>query len=340
MALILLGLNRIGDPPPQRRSDVWAGHLTDVHRSLLTGEIPTLWRPAVLEATISRLSGVLSASKVEAGLRPLLPWISRRIVEYGEVLLLLDSDLRWQPVEDYELTGGASTRRYSSLTVQGPTRTQIYTGISRNQVAHCVLRPEPEQPWRGRRWTRCGAVVRQLSRVDIAIAEEAAAPRGTLLPTVGAESPDRLTKLLDGLRSLRGGLSSHPLLGRQGEQNGPSPQPVRLQTTEMAELLRAREDLSAALAESLGFSRVTLGLGSGGQVSRPDSLRAWMSTTCEGWAAILREELGRVLERPVELDLEMALSRLVPHGQRVSAAARLHTAGWSQADAERLGGLR
>ena len=182
--------------------------------------------------------------------------------------------------------------------------------------------------------------VRQLSRVDIAIAEEAAAPRGTLLPVAGAESPDRLTKLLDGLRSLKGGLSSHPLLGRQGEQNGPSPQPVRLQTADMAQLLQAREDLSAALAESLGFSRVTLGIGAGGQVSRPDSLRAWIATTCEGWAAILREELARVLERPVELDLDMALANLVPFGQKVSATARLHQAGWSQADAERLGGLR
>ena len=337
MDLISLNLEA---PRAQHRSELWDGHLTPVQIGLLTGSIPNLWRPAVLDSAIARLSGVLAGAKVEAPLRPLLPWIARRLVEFGEVCLLLDSELRWMPVEDFELAGSAAAKHYKSVSVQGPTKSLIYRNVSPDQIAHAVIRPEPAQPWRGQHWRNCGFVVRQLAAVDQAIQQDASAPRGTLLPTVGAESPARLTKLLDALRRLAGGLSTHPLLGRQGEQNGPSPQPVRLQTNTLPDLLKAREDLSAALAESLGFSRVTLGIGSGGQVSRPDSLRAWMSTTCEGWAAILREELGRVLERPVELDLEMALSRLVPHGQRVSAAARLHAAGWSQADAERLGGLR
>ena len=311
-----------------------------VHQALLTGQIPHLWRPAVLDAGISRLSGVLSAASVEAPLRPFLPWISRKIVEFGEVVLLLDADLRWQAVEDYELQGSPVALRYKTLTVQGPTRSVVHRNISPEQVAHVVTRAEPAQSWRGRHWRNCGAAVRQLAAVDAAIHQDAAAPRGTLLPTVSAESPERLTKLLNGLRSLRGGLSSHPLLGRQGEQNGPSPQPVRLQTSDLNQLLKAREDLSAALAESLGFSRVTLGIGSGGQVSRPDSLRTWIATTCEGWASLLRTELGRVLERPVQLDLTTTLANLVPHGQKVSATARLHQAGWSQEDAESLGGLR
>ena len=254
--------------------------------------------------------------------------------------MLLDDALKLRPVVGYEMEGTDSRRTYTYVTVNGPTRTQEFRRVSPEQIAHCVVRPCPTMPSRGDSWRNCGAVVAQLARVDQALAEEAGAPRGTLLPTVGAESPDRLSKLLNGLRSLRGGLSSHPLLGRQGEQNGPSPSPIRLQSNTLPELLKAHEALSAALAESLGFSRVTLGLGAGGQVSRPDSLRAWISTTAESWASLLREELSRVLERPFLLDLKPAMAKLVPHGQLVSAAAKLHQAGWSRSDAERLGGLR
>ena len=337
MDLISLNLEA---PRAQHRSELWDGHLTPVQIGLLTGSIPNLWRPAVLDSAIARLSGVLAGAKVEAPLRPLLPWIARRLVEFGEVCLLLDSELRWMPVEDFELAGSAAAKHYKSVSVQGPTKSLIYRNVSPDQIAHAVIRPEPAQPWRGQHWRNCGFVVRQLAAVDAALQQDAAAPRGTLLPTAAAESPDRLTQLLDGLRKLAGGLSTHPLLGRQGEQGGPSPQPVRLQTSDMDQLVKARESLSASLAEALGFSRVTLGLGSGGQVSRPDSLRAWISTSGAAWASILQSELERVLERPIVLDLEQSLSRLVPHGQRVSAAARLVAAGWSKEEAERLGGLR
>ena len=68
-------------------------------------------------------------------------------------------------------------------------------------------------------------------------------------------------------------------------------------------------------------------------------LRAWIATTGNGWVNTLRDELTRVLERPVRLNLEPALARIVPIGQRIGAAARLKKEGWSQADAERLAGL-
>ena len=102
---------------------------------------------------------------------------------------------------------------------------------------------------------------------------------------------------------------------------------------------RVREDLSAAVAESLGFSRVTLGMGAGGQVSRPDGLSAWIASTGTAWANILKTELSRVLDREVMLGVTRVEGRLVPFGQRVSAAARLRKEGWSEADAERLAGL-
>ncbi len=307
--------------------------------AILTGSIPGLWRPGVLESCISRLSGVLAASDSDPILAGLVPWISRRIVESGEVVLLLDDYLRLLPVEHYELQGSSSQRVYKSLTVAGPTRTLEYRGISPEQVVHAVFRPAPGMPWRGRSWRDSGYVVRQLAAIDVALRQEAAAPRGTLLPVAAGEAPGRLKKLLQGFRNLRGGLSTHPLLGRQGELPGPSPSPVRLQTSTLPELLRAREDLSAALAESLGFARVILGMGSGGQVSRPDGLRAWLASTASGWASILREELRRVLERVVRLDLSPALSGLIPWNQRLVAVGRLVQQGVNMEEAKRLAGL-
>ena len=50
----------------------------------------------------------------------------------------------------------------------------------------------------------------------------------------------------------------------------------------------------------------------------------------------LKNELERVLERPVVLSLEPVLAGLVPLGLRVGAAARLVAAGWTKPEAERI----
>ena len=321
----------------QIRGEQWGGLLSPLEGAILTGGAYGTWSPGVLAACVSRLSGVLSAGDVDPALRGLLPWIARQVVEGGECVLLLDDNLVVRPVSAYELTGSSSGRTYRTLTINGPDRSQEYRNVSPSQVVHSVIRPVPNSPWRGQHWRQAsGTVASQLRAVDIAIQQESGQPRGSLLPVVAGESPERLRKLLKGLIRLRGGVASHPVLGRQGEGAGPAPAPLRLQTCSLPELLRAREDLSAALAESLGFSRVTLGLGTAGQVSRPDGIRTWIATTASAWAGILQSELERVLERQVLMDLEPTLAGLVPLGLRVGAAARLVSQGWSKSEAERL----
>ena len=292
--------------------------------------------PGVLGACISRLSGVLSSGDVDPVLHGLLPTIARQIVEDGEVILFFGPDLKLEPVSSYDMTGTSENRIYT-VDIAGPSRTMTYRNIGRNQVVHGIVRPQRHQSWRGEPWRQSGgALVSQLDAADKAIREEAGQPRGSLLPTTAGESPPRVKKLLSSLLRLRGGLSSYPLLGRQGESPGPSPQPIRLQTCSLPELLRAREDLSGSLSESLGFSKVILGMGVGGQVSRPDALRSWIATSATAWAGILQNELERVLERPVVLSLEPVLAGLVPLGLRSGAAARLVAAGWTKPEAEKL----
>ena len=292
--------------------------------------------PGVLGACISRLSGVLSSGDVDPILHGLLPTIARQIVEDGEVILFFGPDLKLEAVSSYDLTGTSENRIYT-VDIAGPSRTMTYRNIRQNQVVHGIIRSQRHQSWRGEPWRQSGgALVSQLDAADKAIREEAGQPRGSLLPTTAGESPPRVKKLLSSLLRLRGGLSSYPLLGRQGESPGPSPQAIRLQTSSLPELLKARADLSAALAESLGFSRVILGMGTAGQVSRPDGLRSWIVSTASAWVNTLKNDMERVLERPVVLSLEPVLAGLVPLGLRVGAAARLHAAGWSQEAAERL----
>ena len=341
MALTELRLSRHSGPSLSQRSAEWHGLLTATEAAILTGQISNAWKPGILGACTSRLSGVLAGARLDARVRPLVPFISRQIVEAGEVVLLLDNDLRLLPVNGFELQGTAESRTYSSLTINGPSRTVEYRNVSREQVIHAVTRPIPTMPWRGEHWRQTGFTVTQLWAVDSAIHQDAGAPRGTVLPQTDEMPPDRLAELLRGFRDLKGGLAAHPLPGRgYGETAGPPPRPLRLQSADLDQLKAARESLAADLAEALGFSRVTLGIGQGGQVSRPDGLRSWIASTASGWASILRLEFERVYETPIAFDLEPVLSRLVPFGQRLTAAARLVDKGWARDEAERLAGLR
>ncbi len=292
--------------------------------------------PGVLGACTSRLSGVLASADIDVALVGILPSIARQIVWTGEVVLFLNPDLKLEIVTSYDMAGSAENRVYT-IDINGPSRSLTYKNIGQDQICHAIVRPSSMAPWRGEGWRQtAGIVASQLAAVDAAIEQEGKQPRGSLLPVVAAESPERLTKLMGALMRLKGGLSSHPLLGRQGENPGPSPTPVRLQTNSLGELLKAREELSSALCEALGVPRVLVGFGAGGQVSRPDALRSWIATTVGAWANTIKSELARVLERPVVLDLEPILAGLVPVGLRVGAAARLVKAGWSIADAERI----
>ena len=302
-----------------------------------TGYSGGVWRPAVLSASVNRVTGIFSSADCDPVLAGLLPWISRQLVENGECVLFLDDSLRLRPVTGFDLQGSADSMVYRLLTVSGPTRSHEHRDISPEQVVHAVTRPSSLQPWRGESWRiSAGIAVSQLAAIDAAIHQDAGAPRGTLLPTVSAESPQRLTKLMSALMTLKGGLSSHPLLGRQGENPGPSPQPVRLQTNDLGQLRQAQETISGEFAESLGIPRSLLGIGSTGQTSRVDVLRGWITSTGNGWADTLRAELERVMEAPVRFSLEGTLARMVPFGQRVAAAVRLHKEGWSQAEAEKI----
>lgn len=341
MALTELRLSRHSGPSLSQRADEWHGLLTATEAAIVTRQIPGSWKPGILGACTSRLSGVLAGARVDPRVRHLLPFIARQIVESGEVVLLLDNDLRLLPVNGFELQGTAESRTYSSLTINGPSRTVEYRNVSREQVIHAVTRPIPTMPWRGEHWRQTGFTVTQLWAVDRAIQQDAGAARGTILPIADDGAPSRLKELLQGFLGLKGGVALHPLLGRSyGETAGPPPRPLRLQSSDLDMLKSARESLAADLAEALGFSRVTLGIGQGGQVSRPDGLRSWIASTASGWAAVLRDELERVYETPIELDLEPVLSRLVPFGQRLSSAARLVAQGWPRDEAERLVGLR
>ena len=317
-------------------------HQAMVDAALLgTGYGGGIWHPSVLSASVNRVTGIFAGADCDPVLAGLVPWISRQLVENGECVLFLDNSLRLRPVTGFDLQGSTDNRVYRTLTVSGPTRSHEYRDIRPEQVCHAVTRPCALQPWRGESWrVSAGIAVSQLAAIDAALHQDAAAPRGSLLPTVAAESPQRLTKLMGALMRLKGGLSSHPLLGRQGENPGPSPQPVRLQTSDLSQLRQAQETISGEFAESLGIPRSLLGIGSTGQTSRVDVLRGWIASTGNGWADTLRAEVERVMETPIRFSLEGTLARMVPFGQRIAAAVRLRKEGWSVEDSERLAGLR
>ena len=300
-----------------------------------------VWRPSVLSACTNRVNGIFSSADCDPVLAGLIPWLSRKLVEDGECVLFLDDNLRLRPVTGYDLQGSTDNRVYRLLTVSGPTRSHEYKDIRPNQVVHAITRPSSLQPWRGESWRVSGGyAVQQLRALDCSLQQDAAAPRGTLLPTTASETPERLRKLMGALMRLRGGLSSHPLLGRMGESNGPSPTPVRLQTSDLSQLRQAQETISGEFAESLGIPRSLIGIGSTGQTSRVDVLRAWIASTGNGWMGAVQSEAERVLEKEVRFSLEGTLARIVPFGQRIGAAVRLRKEGWSVEDAERLVGLR
>ena len=343
MALIQLGLSR-GHPPEHRSSTdpLVAALLGLSATSFSVGSRP--WTPAIVEACTLRLGGVLSASDTDPLLRPHLLWLARSLVERGEVVMLLEVSPTGQvellPVQGYELQGSVDRRRYHQVTVNGPSLTSEFDGVSRQQVIHAILRPSVETPWVGQHWRQVGTVVDQLAACDRAIIQDTISPRGTLLPVEADEGPAHLSEIVRNLMGLKGGIAMHPLLGRNfGERPGPPPKPLRLAPNTLQELLKARLELSASLAESLGFPAPVMSLGATGQIARPDALRSWIGTIVKGWVNVIRAEFARVLERDVAIDLSPALSGLVPVNQRLAAVSRLIKEGFDKVEAMRLGGF-
>ena len=147
MALTELGLSRDSDPSLSRRAAEFPGLITATEAAILTGQIPSSWKPGIIGACTNRLAGVLAGARIDPRLRPLIPWIARQIVETGEAVVLLDNSLQLRPVSGYELRGTGENLSYESLTITGPSRSVEYRNVSRAQVVHAVIRPIPTMPW-------------------------------------------------------------------------------------------------------------------------------------------------------------------------------------------------
>ena len=179
----------------------------------------TLAKPAAtgaLEASASIVARCFAAADVAgpdqfvAALGPsTLSMIGRSLIRQGEVLFaieILKGRVVLLPAASWDVTGEHDPASWTyRLTLGGPSRLTTLSPVPSEAMVHVRLQADPEQPWRGVSPLASAAIAGRLSAETMqALADEAAGPRGQLLPIPTDGQDATVATLKADLRSLRG----------------------------------------------------------------------------------------------------------------------------------------
>ena len=174
---------------------------------------------AALEACAGLVGRAFASAEVEGpqyaidALTPdLLRMVGRALIRKGEIALAIDvreGALTLSPAATIDVTGGHDQREWVySLMLAGPSRTTTRKRLPAASVVHLRYSADPETPWRGAGPLQVAQLAGRLSaETASALADEASAPRGSILPLPGATpGSDQVTALETRLKGLRGKL--------------------------------------------------------------------------------------------------------------------------------------
>ena len=179
----------------------------------------TLARPSgtgALEASASIIARCFAAASVAgpdqfvAALGPsTLSMIGRSLIRQGEILFAIEiikGRVVLLPAASWDVTGEHDPASWTyRLTLGGPSRLTTLEPVPANGMVHIRLQSDPEQPWRGVSPLASAAIAGRLSAETMqALADEAASPRGFLLPTPVDGNDPTITTLKADIRALRG----------------------------------------------------------------------------------------------------------------------------------------
>ena len=179
----------------------------------------TLARPSgtgALEASASIIARCFAAASVAgpdqfvAALGPsTLSMIGRSLIRQGEILFAIEvreGRVVLIPAASWDVEGEHDPASWTyRLTLGGPSRLTTLEPVPANGMVHIRLQSDPEQPWRGVSPLASAAIAGRLSAETMqALADEAASPRGFLLPTPVDGNDPTITTLKADIRALRG----------------------------------------------------------------------------------------------------------------------------------------
>ena len=309
--MIELGVSR-GPDRAELRSDV-----VDSYINLLQGALASPAVTAAASAAVEIASGLwgrtLATAEVTGapvGAR-MLHEIGRRIARQGEALYLYDAAqdgterLLRASLSDVWGDSPDPADWWYRLYLEGPRSTTDTVVARADRVCHFRYDSEPNAPARGLSplvlASMSGELLRNLER---SLGYESNAPVGLLVPIPDGNEPD--DDLLTDIRNAKGRVLMPETMksGHGDSDNRPARdwEPIRLGSNPPQSLIQLRRSVEDSILGAFGIP-APLGPGglSDGTAMREAIRRLW-STTIGPVAAMVAEELERVLERPVSLN--------------------------------------
>ncbi len=142
-----------------------------------------------------------------------LALIGRALIRQGEVVFAIDGDadgLRLWPAADHDVSGGFSPASWLyRLNLAGPSYMATREDVAAAGVIHCMYMQDPAQPWAGIGPIQSAQLAGRLSAETMkALSDEAASPRGSLLPVPNKDGEDdTVANLKADIRKLNGNVA-------------------------------------------------------------------------------------------------------------------------------------
>ena len=283
----------------------------------------TLAKPAAtgaLEASASIVARCFAAADVAgpdqfvAALGPsTLSMIGRSLIRQGEILFAIEvrgGRVVLIPAASWDIHGDVDPASWNyRLTLGGPSRLVTLEPVPSSGMIHVRLQSDPEQPWRGVSPLASAAIAGRLSAETMqALADEAAGPRGMLLPTPVDGADPTIATLKSDIRSLRGkialvestsagwasdGTQTRPKGDWEARRLGASPGAALVQQAELAS-----REVYAACGIPLALVDESEGTG------QREGFRRLMHATIVPLGRIVAEELSAKFETEIGLNFD------------------------------------
>ena len=333
-------------PAPEVRADA-----TDLYIDVLTAAVGattvSTWAAGAVEIAAGLWSRALSTAAVEgAPVGPrMLAEMGRDLARHGECLYLLDiaagGRLRLLRADSRDVWGDGPDPAdwWYRLTVTGPRSHRTVTAPAAS-VVHLRYATEAHSPARGVSPLQYASLTGQLgASLEQSLGHEAGGAVANLIALPeGHQSPAGLT---EAIRTAKGRtLLPETVMGGWGDKEGAPRKdfvPSRLGANPPMGMITLRQHVESSVLACFGVGAPLGPAGlNDGTAAREAARRLW-TLTIQPLAAVISEELSRVLERPVALEYGRP-SGMADLAARARAVGALAKAGVDVADAMTLTG--
>ena len=285
---------------------------------------------------------VEASERIKDALTPvIMATIGRSLIRTGELVLFIDVDdagvIRLLPCTEVEVSGGASedSWRYTAILPTPGRRKKIRVGS--DEIVHFRYSSDPARPWRGQGPLQVAALAGRLgAELSKALADEAGAPVGTLLPIPTDGDDETVNKLRVDIKKVAG----QALLVQGGNWGVDGAQATSWETQRLgadppASLVQLAEFATSEVFSAIGISPSLFAPAGGGGSAR-EAYRLFLHTVLTPLSRIVAFELSKKLG-PVSLGFSgLAASDITA---KARAYKQLKDGGMEAPQAEKIVGF-